>query len=168
MGEVIARDLLARRSIPGIVQSAGTAAIEGMPATDGAVMTVRRMGLDLSEHRSASVTPELVAGADLVVAMERQHLQALVIEHAAPLATTFTLPELATLLTGRDHRRDDEPVDAWLERVGVVRSAAAALVAPEITDPIGRSMRIYRSTARSIAVSLDRVLESATPTDIDR
>jgi protein-tyrosine phosphatase len=56
------------------VNSAGTAAWEGQPATEMAIEVVRRSGLDLSSHRSRRVTPELARAADWVLVMERAHL----------------------------------------------------------------------------------------------
>jgi protein-tyrosine phosphatase len=56
------------------VNSAGTAAWEGQPATDMAIEVVRRSGLDLSSHRSRRVTPELARAVDWVLVMERAHL----------------------------------------------------------------------------------------------
>lgn len=98
MGEAIARSLLYERSIASEVASAGTEALDGMEATDGAKITARKLGLDLSEHRSRAVSGDLVAMADLVVAMEPRHVVDLVNEFDAALARTYTLPELADLV----------------------------------------------------------------------
>lgn len=59
------------------VESAGTWATEGRPASAYAVEEMARRGLDLSAHRARPVTPELVAGADLVLVMEKGHAAAL-------------------------------------------------------------------------------------------
>ncbi len=57
------------------VRSAGTAAgAGGQPAPAAAVAVGREAGLDLSAHRSAALTPELVEWADLVLAMSPGHL----------------------------------------------------------------------------------------------
>ena len=58
------------------IQSAGTAAWEGQPASEGALDVARRAGLDLTSHRSRRATPPLVRGADLVLVMEREHQHA--------------------------------------------------------------------------------------------
>jgi protein-tyrosine-phosphatase len=55
------------------ILSAGTAAWEGQPASDGALDVARRAGVDLTGHRSRRATPPLVRGADLVLVMEREH-----------------------------------------------------------------------------------------------
>jgi len=59
------------------VESAGTWGVEGRPASAYAIEEMARRGLDLSAHRAHPVTPELVAGADLVLVMEKAHAEAL-------------------------------------------------------------------------------------------
>ncbi len=56
------------------VDSAGTAAWEGQPATRSAVEVAARAGIDLDQHRSRRATPDLVRSADWVLVMERAHL----------------------------------------------------------------------------------------------
>jgi protein-tyrosine phosphatase len=60
-----------------IVMSAGLAAITGAPAAPEAVEAAQALGADLSGHRSRPLTHDLVAQADLLVAMTRGHVQAL-------------------------------------------------------------------------------------------
>lgn len=162
MAEVIARDLAARRDIKVEVRSAGTGAIDGVPATDGARMAVRKLGLDLTNHLSRAVTAELVASADLVIAMEQQHVIDLVTNHGASLAATYTLPELAELAEAAT-RRPDERMSLWFERLAIGRTASSVLFAQEIDDPTGRSMRRYRATARTITTCLERVVDASIP-----
>src|SRR5262245_55242849 len=57
--------------IPGLeVRSAGLHAADGHPADPSAVACAQRMGVSLAAHRSARVTAELVAWADLVLVMQ--------------------------------------------------------------------------------------------------
>lgn len=159
MGEVIARASFTRRGIAADVSSAGTDAIAGIEATDGAQRTVRRLGLDLSRHLSQPVTADLVATSDLVVAMERRHIIDLVNDYGAALVTTYTLPELA-LLAGPAPRRPNEPLAGWLDRISEGRDAVAGLAAPEIDDPIGRPLRHYRTAARLISEALEQMFDA--------
>lgn len=62
------------------VESAGTWAVPGLPATEYSRQEARRRGLDLSHHRSQPASCDLLAQFDLVLAMEREHLREL---HAA-------------------------------------------------------------------------------------
>lgn len=75
MAEAIARRELARRGWTHVeVASAGTAAGAESPASQGALHAARRAGLDLSGHRARPLTPEDLAGADLILAMTPSHL----------------------------------------------------------------------------------------------
>ena len=51
------------------VESAGVHAVEGAPASEGAVAAMREWGIDLTEHRSRPLTPDLVEWADRILAM---------------------------------------------------------------------------------------------------
>lgn len=163
LGEVIARDLMAKHAVTAEVLSAGTRAIVGAPATDGAIITARKLGLDLSEHVSHPVSAGLIAGSDLTVVMERQHVLDLMAEHDAPLSSTFTLPELATLVAEHGQRRHDEPIAAWIERLGARRGAAAVLAAGEIPDPIGLPLRKYKAAAKAITAALTPIVDGLVP-----
>ena len=146
MAEVLARRIAERNGLPIVASSAGTDAAAGLPATDGALRAMRRLGLDLDSHSSRNVRTVDVGGIDLVVCMERRHVLDLVNDHGWPLASTFTLGELARIVTTTP-AEPGEGLQDWLGRVAVGRSPTHVLTAPEIDDPIGRSMRHYRATA---------------------
>jgi len=55
------------------IKSAGIGAIDGYPASDSALMVLRSLGIDLSEHRSQRLTASLLAWADVIVAMTQGH-----------------------------------------------------------------------------------------------
>ncbi|HKY97391.1 MAG TPA: low molecular weight protein arginine phosphatase [Gemmatimonadaceae bacterium] len=75
LAEAIARKLIAAAGRTDLeVSSAGTSAWDGSPASDGALLVGMERGLDLSEHRSRLLTPEIIQGADLVLAMSPSHL----------------------------------------------------------------------------------------------
>lgn len=59
------------------VSSAGTWATDGRPASAYAAAEMARRGLDLAGHGARSVTRDLVAEADLVLVMTRNHAEAL-------------------------------------------------------------------------------------------
>ena len=93
MAEAIARDELARRGWTTVrVGSAGIAATDGSPASEGALEVSARYGLDLGAHRSRRLTPEVIDWADLVLAMGPSHLASLMrfgAEHKSALLTDF-------------------------------------------------------------------------------
>lgn len=87
MAEAITRTLLANKlGIPemqleskGIsVASAGSYAMPGSRATPEAIDAVRRLGADLSHHRSQPLSVELIHQSDLIFTMGRGHRQAAV------------------------------------------------------------------------------------------
>ena len=47
----------------------------GLPVPDAVVEVMLRRGVDLTAHRSTTLTPSMVAGADLVVGMGLRHVQ---------------------------------------------------------------------------------------------
>jgi protein-tyrosine-phosphatase len=76
MAEAIARRLIADRGLSSVtVGSAGTSAWPDAPASDGALLVAMEQGMDLSQHRARQLSPELVAGADLILTMGPHHLE---------------------------------------------------------------------------------------------
>ncbi len=76
--EALLRRELAAAGVTGVlVSSAGTGAQDGDPASEGAYLVALEEGVDLGTHRSRRVTPELLAEADVVLAMSRSHLHRL-------------------------------------------------------------------------------------------
>jgi protein-tyrosine-phosphatase len=59
------------------VASAGTGATDGAPASADALLVATENGLDLASHRARSITPELIAWADLILVMGHSHLLAI-------------------------------------------------------------------------------------------
>jgi protein-tyrosine phosphatase len=86
LAEALCKKLLAERlgcSVQDLLQkgyvvvSAGLAAVPGEPAAAEAVEVARAHGADLAGHQSQPLSQDLLAGADLVVAMTRNHLRVL-------------------------------------------------------------------------------------------
>ncbi len=76
MAEAITRRLLGERGRMDIeVASAGTAAWDGAPASEGAYLIALEHGLDLSAHRARQLTADHVAAADLVLGMSPHHVE---------------------------------------------------------------------------------------------
>ncbi|MFQ6099727.1 MAG: low molecular weight protein arginine phosphatase [Anaerolineae bacterium] len=59
------------------VGSAGTWTTDGRPASAHAIAEMAQRGIDLRAHRSRNVTRNMMAEADLVLAMARYHVEAL-------------------------------------------------------------------------------------------
>lgn len=99
MAEAICKLVLSRRvgcaidDLPGrglVVLSAGTSAMNGMPAAPHAVDVVRERGGDLGPHASRKLSIELVRQADHIVVMSTEHLET-VLEHVPEVAPRIRL-----------------------------------------------------------------------------
>ena len=133
MAEAVARREIERRGWQHVlVGSAGVAADDGHPASPQAVEVARRRGLDLGEHRSRGLTPELVEWADLILAMSPTQLGA-----------------VARL--GGEHR---------MALLGDFAAGEAGVGSP-VPDPFGGSVELYEDTIAEleglISESLDRL-----------
>lgn len=77
MAAAIARELADRTGVGDArIESAGTSAMEGAPATPEAREALRVLGIELGDHRSRPITPELIAEADEIICMTPAHLRA--------------------------------------------------------------------------------------------
>ena len=152
MAEVLLAHGLAERGIDARVHSAGTRATLGAADHSVASLMAER-GHDLSTHRSRQLDRALLADADLVVCMAREHLREAVLLDGGALPRTFTLKELVRRATEAGARDDDEPLDAWLARVGEGRDPARLLgddPSDDVADPIGGRPSAYRRATEEI------------------
>ena len=63
---------------PGVtVSSAGLGALVGNPVDPTALAIMQEHGIDASVHKARQVTTDMLAGADLILAMEPKHLDQL-------------------------------------------------------------------------------------------
>jgi protein-tyrosine-phosphatase len=76
MAESIARGIAAERGMSDLeISSAGTAAWDGAPASDGALLVSLERDADISPHRARLLTRELVEAQDLILVMGPHHLE---------------------------------------------------------------------------------------------
>ena len=129
------------------VVSAGTFGQEGSGATEGSLIAGRELGLDLASHRARRVRPDDVASADLVLAMEREHRDAIVWATPEALDKTFTLKELVILL---ERGPLDGDLGARLAEASRRREAAEADGDLDVADPYGDTIDAYRRIAAEI------------------
>ena len=133
LAEVLFRRMLQEAGRPDvIIGSAGSAAIDGAPASEGAYLVALEQGLDLSGHRARLLTRDLVEDADVILAMSRGHLARL--ERLGAKDRAHLLGEYA----------------------GVTGGGA------EVRDPFGSDVETYRATLMQLRVLLasarDRLL----------
>lgn len=76
MAEAMARRIILERGITDVeVGSAGTAAWQNAPASDGALLVCLEHDVDLSQHQARLLTRELVDSYDLVLGMGPHHVE---------------------------------------------------------------------------------------------
>ena len=78
------------------IESAGTWARSGGPATVLSQIVAEEMGLDLSNHASKPVTPEMIEDFDLILTMEGQQKEALKLTFKNSGSRIFMLSEMVS------------------------------------------------------------------------
>lgn len=76
------------------IESAGTWALEGTPATPHAITALKERGYDLDGHRSRLVNLQLLQPFALILTMERGHKEALRIEFPEIASRVYLLSEM--------------------------------------------------------------------------
>jgi len=113
------------------VLSCGTLGIESQPAAPNSITAAREKGVDISSHRSRGISEKLIAESNIIICMAEEHKR-------------FIL----------------ERWPGYRDNVFILRDFAAKdkLDDPDIFDPIGSSLGIYRECCRIIESELDRIL----------
>lgn len=134
LAHAITEHLLAERGWTHVsVRSAGTAATEGMPASENAVAIAGEHGVPLDAHRSTELTPALLDWADLVLVMTPSQYETVTrMAHAARVAL----------------------VTDFLEGVGSGQA---------VRDPFGGDLTAYRETWDQLSRSIERLLQRLEP-----
>jgi len=132
MAEGILRSMLPSDRDDVEVRSAGTAGIDGMPATKEAIEVAAAHGVDISGHASTALTRELLGRSDLVLALAAHHLGSVTDIDPGVRTRSYLLSEFA------DGSQEDVP------------------------DPIGASVaeyeKVYDMIERYLRDSLGRVV----------
>ena len=152
MAEVLLRARAAERGLDLTVSSSGTWAIDGEPATEGAVEAMRTRGIDLTAHRSRPFEPDLGREVDLIVAMTSVHLREIAAALPGSSGKTRLLKELGQLETGVASGSDVLAVLLAAERPTWVRSL-------DLDDPMGLPFHAYEVCAAELEKGIDRILE---------
>ena len=137
MAEAIARDKLRQRGWDHVeVVSAGISAFGPSAASPGALRAAAARGVDLSAHRAQPLTPDLIARADLVLAMTPSHLVR---------ARELGAADRAALLTGFAAGADEETDP------------------PGVPDPFGGPDEVYRATYDVLEELVEQTLSRLEP-----
>jgi protein-tyrosine-phosphatase len=109
-----------------------------------------------------------VAGADLVLAMERQHLREAIVLVPEAEPWSFTLRDAVRRAEAVPPRSAGETVRAWARRLADGRSRADLFGSGDdgIADPMGRSRRHYVRAAADIDDLLLRLVARVWTADV--
>jgi len=130
LAEHLARQLAAARGLDWLaVESTGTSAWDGAPASDGSLLVGVERGLALEAHRARSLTRPLIDGADLVLTMGPHHLD-------------------RVQALGGDGK-------SWV----LTDYAAGQPTGQAVADPIGGDLGVYRQTADDLTELIGRSLD---------
>jgi protein-tyrosine-phosphatase len=164
MAAALLRQHLDDLGLAGVTVSSAGRLESGTRAERGAVRAVATRGLRLDDHRSETLSPELVRAADLVLCMAREHVRDVVVLDPDVFGRTFTLKELVRRGEAVGPRQLGAPMADWLARVHDGRSTAGLLgesADDDIADPIGRPDAAFERTAAELDALLGRLLRLA-------
>lgn len=167
MAEGLLRRRLDDAGVDAVVRSAGILP-GGVAASGPAVDVLAARGIELAGHRSRTMVAEEIAAADLVVGMERRHVQEAVLLVPAAEPWAFTLKDLVRRAEAAPARRPDETVRSWAARLAATRSRSELLGVGDdaVEDPIGRSRAHYERTAAELDDLLGRLLRRVFAADL--
>lgn len=140
---------LAACGAPVQVRSAGTTGLDALPPAEVIAVLAAR-GHDIAGHRSRTVSPADLAGADLILGMAREHVRHAVVLLPAAWPRTFTLRELIRRGQQIGPRPPGEPLAAWLTRAGHGRDRRDLLGSSDeddVADPYGGPAGQFELTA---------------------
>ena len=164
LGEALLRVQLQARAPDVVVDvsSAGVSATAGTTATSPTIDAASTLRVDLSAHRSVRLVAAQVRAANLVICMERRHVQEAVLLDPSAFTRSFTLKELVRRGRAVGRRGYREPLADWTARVSAGRRPIDLLGASrddDIDDPTTNPMVAHQSTALEIDDLLGTVVE---------
>jgi protein-tyrosine phosphatase len=142
------------------VHSAGLLS-SGRSMPDHGISVMAGWGVDLIDHRSTQLTDEMLDGADLIVAMAREHVREVVVNVPQAWPRTFTLREIVRLGVEVGPRQAGQPLDEWIAKLHAGRTPAGlvgASVEDDVTDPMGKDRNAYITAADEIADLITRMV----------
>lgn len=151
LAEAVVAPLVAH--LPVDLSSLGTLDLGGAPPLRAATKAAKKLGLDLSTHRSRTLIGADLSEADLIVGFEAAHVGAAVLEAHARRKRTFLLTELVELLEASAPLETDDPLErarTALVSADEIRRQDPVRGQAEIPDPLGGSARMAREIAREV------------------
>ena len=91
------------------VSSAGTSTIDGYGASPYSIMICKEKGIDIFDHKTRELSPDIAARSDLILACDRGHKEFVTRRFEGAAEKTFLLSEFAT--SGEDSSSIEDPVN---------------------------------------------------------
>ncbi len=129
MAEYLLRKALPESS-PWTVSSAGTFAADGYPASRAGIEALRERSIDLTTHKSRSLTPEIIHDATIIVVMTRSH-----------------------------HSHISAHFPESREKLFLLKSFDPKAGSPDLSDPIGAPVHVYKMIQEEISRALPGLIE---------
>lgn len=82
------------------ISSAGVSAVDGLPASRGAIDILKSRGIDLTSHRSRLVDTSMIERSDLILTMSQDQRERIKTLSPTSAAKVFTLKEFNLLRSG--------------------------------------------------------------------
>lgn len=120
MAEGILRAMGNEKNMNVEVKSAGISVYDGERASKNTIEAMKKIGIDISEHKASQLHKDLVEEADLILTMSYSHKDFILANYPSSRNKLFTLTECA---------------------YGVEK---------DIEDPFGRSLPVYEKTRDEI------------------
>ena len=144
------------------VSSAGIRARAGDPIAPGMANLLQPRGIDSSRFVAQQLTPEMIRSTDIVVTMTRAQRGAVVRAVPESVRRTFTLLELAHVLsTSRGPRGATDDAARWAQIPDLVslerQHHTGRTRELDVEDPWGRGDKAYRRAFDRIVTATDTV-----------
>ncbi len=116
MAEGILKSILDHRGEDGIiVSSAGISGMDSYPAASNAIEAAKHWNIDISGHRARSLTEEMIADADLLLAMSSEHVEFILKADSSAVNKTFLMKAFPKPYSPAQERVDD-PIGGLLDQ----------------------------------------------------
>ena len=164
MAEQMLRQEVTKKKLPVTVSSAGVMAMTGDPMTTESANAMANRGFQPEPHVSQDLTADILAEADLVLAMTLDHRSELARIHPRASRYSFTFDEFARLVSylrenpefsAEFKKKPKETRGEYLKRAiaeaVLLRGMVPTSEDPrDVTDPYGESIEIYSEVAEHI------------------
>ncbi|MHA7281104.1 arsenate reductase/protein-tyrosine-phosphatase family protein [Arthrobacter sp. MDT2-2] len=145
-----------------IVESAGTGALVGNPIEPQVARLISLFGGQADNFFARQLTPQVLEGQDLVLALTREHRSLIVEMSPRMLRSTFTLMELARLLPMTNMDTSLRGADYWRASIPkALRARTANSAGPQdddVADPYRKAAEAYKLMAEKLAPAIDALV----------